>query len=365
MSRSLKKAVTALIVTLIFAVIIGAFLLFGGQKKTILNDNVNANGNTPGNLYNGGLFAESDGNIYFSNPLDYGFLYVMDETETTAKKLLEKPVFSINAYGAYIYFSTNNAATGSSSASIYRSSPGVYRSDLTGDNLLELHGSYSQTISLIGNNLIFQDLENDRAAQTTTWSVKSTGIDEKAPKDLIDKPINISCTVGSTIYYSGVEEDHNLYKLNTRTRQSVTLLEGNCWMPIVYHSRELYYIDLANNYALVKTTVGKPEEGQILVNERISSYNVSDTYIYFQIDDQENSKFCRIRKDAGMNEYEVIKEGNFHNINITPKYVYFQAFNNPQKTYRTSLNGQVRVQSLSTVLKPKTENKGDNSASTP
>lgn len=78
MSRSLKKAVTALIVTLIFAVIIGAFLLFGGQKKTILNDNVNANGNTPGNLYNGGLFAESDGNIYFSNPLDYGFLYVMD-----------------------------------------------------------------------------------------------------------------------------------------------------------------------------------------------------------------------------------------------------------------------------------------------
>lgn len=195
--------------------------------------------------------------------------------------------------------------------------------------------------------------------------MKSTGIDEKAPKDLIDKPINISCTVGSTIYYSGVEEDHNLYKLNTRTRQSVTLLEGNCWMPIVYHSRELYYIDLANNYALVKTTVGKPEEGQILVNERISSYNVSDTYIYFQIDDQENSKFCRIRKDAGMNEYEVIKEGNFHNINITPKYVYFQAFNNPQKTYRTSLNGQVRVQSLSTVLKPKTENKGDNSASTP
>lgn len=351
MSRSLKRAITGLIITLIFAGIISALFLLEGKNQTILNDNSNANGNTPGNLYNHGLFAELEGNIYFSNPLDHGYLYVMDASETTAKKLANESIFSINAYGSYLYFSMRNEDSNPSSSALYNSSSGVYRCDLDGNNLLEFSNSYSDVVTLIGNNVFFQEFENDRVAQSTTWSIKSSGIDKKEPKLLIEKPINIACTKGSTIYYSGVEEDHNLYKLNTRTKQSTTLLEGNYWMPIVYGAKELYYIDLENNYALMKATIGKPEESQILVSERISSYNVSNTYIYFQIDDHENSKLCRIRKDASLNEYEVIKEGNFENINITPKYVYFNSFGNPQKTYRTSLNGPVRVQPLSAVLK--------------
>ena len=33
------------------------------------------NGSTAGNLYNGGLFCEYDGTVYFSNPSDGGKLY--------------------------------------------------------------------------------------------------------------------------------------------------------------------------------------------------------------------------------------------------------------------------------------------------
>ena len=84
----------------------------------------------------------------------------------------------------------------------------------------------------------------------------------------------------------------------------------------------------------------------MLVDERISTYNVSDTYIYFQIDHGDDSKLCRIRKDAGTNEYEVIQEGSFEDINITSNYVYFHTFQHDEEIYRTAVNGPIRVQKL-------------------
>ena len=117
-------------------------------------------------------------------------------------------------------------------------------------------------------------------------------------------------------------------------------------MPIV-DRQDLYYLDLSNRYSLVKTKINNPEHKEVLVNERISTYNVSDTYIYFQIDDQENSKLCRIRRDGMEEGYEVVAEGNYENINITSRYVYFNVFGSEDTTLRTPVNGPVDVRTLS------------------
>lgn len=354
MAKKKKKNIRSIVTTVIvFAVLIGgittAYILFHRANDTKFNESPNANGNTPGNLYNSGLYAELDGKVYFSNPLDMGRLYVMDSNGKNLKKLSQDTVFSINAYGSYLYYAKNDIET-NDSTSIFRGTYlGAYRSNLDGKKVMALYDDYAQTVVLVGNTVYMQCYDNDRDKETTTCNIKSISINGGKAQEYLKNGIDIAGTYGSHIYYIGNDNDHNIYSMNTANKNSSTILEGNCWMPIV-SGNQLYYLDLSDNYSLVKTSVGNAQSGTVLVDERISTYNVSDTYIYFQIDDKENSKLCRIRKDAGTNEYEVVAKGNYENINITSTYVYFHDFNNESITYRTPVNGPVHVQELSTVL---------------
>ena len=61
-------------------------LIYIISKRVPMNDE-NVVGNTPGNLYNGGLFLEMDGRVYFSNPLGNDSLYSMNPDETDLKEL--------------------------------------------------------------------------------------------------------------------------------------------------------------------------------------------------------------------------------------------------------------------------------------
>lgn len=74
---------------LLFAGVIVLFLI-GSAILSYLSGRVPANdisvtGNTAGNLNNGGLFAESEGRVYFSNAYDGGCLYSMNSDETDLK----------------------------------------------------------------------------------------------------------------------------------------------------------------------------------------------------------------------------------------------------------------------------------------
>ncbi len=60
------------------------------------------NGNTAGNLYNGGLFCESNGTVFFANPDDNNTLYSMDPGGSNLKKLCSDTVMYINADSHYV-----------------------------------------------------------------------------------------------------------------------------------------------------------------------------------------------------------------------------------------------------------------------
>lgn len=350
LTKTKKRIRNISILLILIAVVFGITILYKNATKTILNDNPNVNGNTPGNLYNHGLFAESDHTVYFSNPLDKHSLYVMNDDETAATKLSSETVYSLNAVGSYLYYSKNNL-NDSNSTSVFRGSLlGAARCNLDGSHVETYYDEYVGTLVLVGNDVYFETFPNDKQKKTTSHKVNTIGIEGGKASEYSKTGFSLACTVGSTVYYAGTENDHNLYSMNFKSKSPVTLVEGNCWMPIVTKNGELYYLDLSNNYALVKTTVNHPTEQTVLVEERISTYNVSDTYIYFQIDDQNNSKLCRIRKDASTNEYEVVAEGNYENINITSRYVYFNVLEHDEETYRTPVNAPVRVVPLSEAV---------------
>ena len=70
-------------------------------------------GNTAGNLNNKGLYCESNGKVYFSNPYDHNVLYSMNPDETDLKRLNDVGVASINADYKRIYYSQTGSADGS------------------------------------------------------------------------------------------------------------------------------------------------------------------------------------------------------------------------------------------------------------
>ena len=76
--------------------------VFSAFTSRIPHNDLSVTGNTAGNLNNSGLFAESDGRVYFSNAYDNGCLYVMNSDETDLKKLSSSRVNSINVGGNYL-----------------------------------------------------------------------------------------------------------------------------------------------------------------------------------------------------------------------------------------------------------------------
>ena len=99
------------VIGILAIILIGIFIYFGtglATPKTKMNEGY-VNGNTAGNLYNGGLFCESNGTIFFSNPSDGGKLYSMDSNGQNLKKLANDVATYINADENYVYYVRNNS----------------------------------------------------------------------------------------------------------------------------------------------------------------------------------------------------------------------------------------------------------------
>ena len=70
------KKYLKIIIPLILICITG-LVIYHFVSKVKLNSSY-VNGNTAGNLYNAGLFCESDGEVFFSNTNDNGRLYAIN-----------------------------------------------------------------------------------------------------------------------------------------------------------------------------------------------------------------------------------------------------------------------------------------------
>ena len=103
--KSSKKPVIGIFVVVL---IIALFLLFKqmGNKVTLSAEGLI--GNTAGNLYNGGLFCEYEGRIYFSNPDDDYALYSMKTDLSDLKKLYNDYARYINVDENYVYYTRMN-----------------------------------------------------------------------------------------------------------------------------------------------------------------------------------------------------------------------------------------------------------------
>ena len=153
MIKSIKHILVFLLIITIFAAI-GVFTYTSG--RTYFNEDIEV-GNTAGNLYNGGLFSEQDGKIYFSNDEDDGSLYVMDSDCTNIRKIYDDKAVFINADSNYIYYvRANNTRDNQQGTLMMFYNTGVFRINHNGRNLKAFTGNPGAYLTLHGNNIYFQ-----------------------------------------------------------------------------------------------------------------------------------------------------------------------------------------------------------------
>ncbi|MCI8327957.1 MAG: DUF5050 domain-containing protein [Lachnospiraceae bacterium] len=333
------KIFQILFVIVLVVILLTSGILYFLNSRTKLNESY-VNGNTAGNLYNGGLFCENGDTLYFANPADHFRLYSMPIDGGPAKKLSKDTVTFINADKNYIYYARNNKNDNSDFSFLRWNNNSLCRIKKNGKNFVVVENEPSMYVSLLGNYLYYLHYDKDTA--TSMYRVKIDGSEKEMVED---QPYYTCSTNGSYLYYNGLKNDHHIYSLNTATGNSQTLYDGNCWMPIV-DGNVAYYMDVDHNYRLAKVNLNT-KETQILTDERIDCFNLYGDYIYYARN--EEPALCRMKIDGS--EQEELIDGMFTDINITSHFVYFRQLNEPNTFYRTPTSGDAKV----TVFRPTVE----------
>lgn len=341
MNKRLHTTLITIVIVLLFVVI---FVVSIRSEKITLNPSGTI-GNTAGNLNNRGLFCEYGGVVYFSNPYDKDSLYSMSPNETNLKKLGSAPIELINAGGKYLYY-FQTAADGSAGLGYVRTRNGIYRSNLNGKEANCLSTATVFSMQVINNYLYY--LTSD-ANGPHFYKQKIDGSEETL---IADTQINPASVVGSTIYFNGTENDHELYALNTADDSISAIWAGNIWYPIV-DGDYVYYMDVANNYRLCRYSLSG-DVIEVLTNDRVDTYNLCGNMIYYQKSSISDPCLKRMNKDGSNNE--LIADGIYSEINATSQYVYFHPYDSMVPTYRTPINGPVTVSTFDAAMNAAFEN---------
>ncbi|MBE5846451.1 MAG: DUF5050 domain-containing protein [Lachnospiraceae bacterium] len=337
----MKKIIQYVLAAVMILGIIGA-IVYSKYSQYVPENPPDTVGNSAGNLYNGGLFAESDKYVFFSNPYDHNALYRMLPNETEIMKLSKSQAYMLNAAGDLVFYYQSLAdANMDFTTAIFKTS-GIYRIDSEGNRADCIKRCNVPAMQMIGNRIYFQDY-----ATKTGTHLKSISVFGKDEKDIADTAINPSCMIGTTIYYQGTGNDHYLRTLNAESGFSAPIYPHNCYMP-QNRGNYIYFIDVEQGYHISRFNLSDKSVEE-LVPEYCELYNLSDDYIYYQTGKTDSPALKRVPINGG--EAEIVSPGVYQNINVTSKYVYFNAFDEPAPVYKVPANGMLQLGTFSAAAK--------------
>ena len=324
MSKSVKNTIILLSVVVVMALL--GVLLFFINKPYVNPDSLT--GNTSSNLNNGGKFCEYNDMVYFANSNDNDSLYVMNSDESKAKKLNNVSVVSINTDGHRIFYSQSAKSSGTGLGYISKIA-GLYSCNLNGNDVQCFTTNPVDSVLLWGNQLLYQHYVKN---QGSTEYVSSLDYKARDGHMVLNQYTHMTSVNNNYLYYGNMDGDHYLYTYDPVTEQSEIFWEHNVYNPVYHNDGWIYFMDPDTEYQLHRYNPGTGEE-QALCEERIDSFNVYDSFVYYQ-SCGDVPALHRISTDG--NGDTVIIEGVYNNIQITSQYAYFSPFNNDVTTYHVS-----------------------------
>lgn len=292
-------------------------------------------GNTAGNIYNGGLFCEKDGIIYFSNDNDNGSLYMMTSDTSEIRKLHNDKAAYINVDENYIYYvHASDTDENDSGSCIPINNTGIYRINIDGNNRKLLSSKPAGYITLKGNYIYYQNYNVDNGL-----CLYRNQTDGSLERLLIHDAVIPATITDNRLYYTGNNSDHNIYYLDLSSFTTGTFIEGDFMYPIFF-GEYIYFIDRSDN--TIKRMNKDGTERTVLVNEPCSAFNITNSgkYLYYQVDDNDNSKICRMNLETS--EADVLLDGRYKQIHVTDQYVFFKDSDNTY-TYILPADGNAKL----------------------
>ena len=313
----MKKIV---IIVLLAAAIAGA-VFWGRYSNKVYYNAEGTSGNSAGNLYNGGLFCEIDGIIYFANHKDDGALYSMDTDLSNVEKILTDKVVSINADSHYVYYSRRNYEKENRVVSALNfQDHGIFRMTRKDKKLTMLTEELNGILCLSGNNIFFQQL--DRSGNI---EIHRVSIDKKDTKLLTKEPLIPASVRNGLLYYAGVSSDHYLHTMALSSGAEELVSDQFCYMPVAMPAY-IYYIATTDGHHLCRMDYSGGSK-ETLVEDFCSTFNITpdERYLYYQIDGGDDNRIVQLDLVTGFTT--TLIDGNYKQIHVTSKYIFFYDFN--------------------------------------
>lgn len=330
---SKRKHAGIIIFILIIVILVAAYGTHRYFSRVKFNDGY-VNGNAYCNLYNGGMFCESNGTVFFSNPSDNNRLYSMNTTGGEVTKISDDVAYYINADENYVYYVRNNHSKDTSFSFLNFGNNSLCRIKRDGTDLSILDDDPCLYASLIGNYIYY--IHYDKTEASTLYRIR---IDGKEKEQISKTPFLTCATEGQYMYFNGEDNDHKLRQLDTATNVISSLHDCVCYQPYVKNNIA-YYMNAEDDYSITRLDMTSMEETTV-VSSRTDCYNIYGDYIYYQKNEPTDQGLYRCLTD-GSNE-ELIMEGNFTSIQVTSSYIYFYDFNDESTCYRTPSTGAIQV----------------------
>ncbi len=323
---------------LIVFIIIGLLIAIG-MGAYVINERVPMDpsdiGNSAGNLHNEGLFFEMNGKVYFSNAMDNDCLYSMDPDETGLKRLTTMRSKYISGANGFLYFYMDSEkksgnVTGLGSVS---NQYGIYRLKLKGNKQICLLRDFCGELQLCGEYIYYQ-------GKTDKGTLNKIRVDKTNKSKVADEMISPVCYDNGRIYFTGVNDDHNIHMLDTRNNDFISdLIPGHLFNPVVMNGY-IYYMNGDSNYSLWRYNLlsGSTE---IITSDRLDSYTMDKHYIYYAYAGGDQSALKRCELD-GSNPV-IIFPGVTNSLNLTSKYLYFKVYGSDDMYYHYPLDGSAGV----------------------
>ena len=346
MKKNIKTIIGVCIAILIIALLV-IIKQIGEAMQIIPENDPYIVGNTAGNLYNGGYYAEQDGRVYFANAYDGYQLYSMNSDQTDIRLVAGGYNSYINISGNYVYY--YSSTTGNQTGLGYvMDGRGLFRTSLDGKRTVSLSRITSDGMMLVGSNLYYTAFyENPSDPNAALVTLDTVTINNENMSTLMSEHIKLGGYSNGRIIYSGVTGDHHIYAFSVDDGSISTLSANvNAYLPIIVADK-IYYLDLDRNYHLCVLSLS---DGTVteLVSERIDTYNLYGNVVFYQTCNPDNYELRRLNLDL-MND-ELIASGVFCKINCTSTYTYFEAFGNQTPVYMVPTFGGSGISTFDAAL---------------
>lgn len=316
----MNKNTKTIVNTIVVVAVLTAVVILGKITSKLPKNPTGYTGNSAGNLYNKGLFAEDDKTIYFANLYDNGCLYSMDKNFGHIKKLSKDSVhyLNIDSGSDFLYYSRVNYLNNTLGGTGFDlATSGIYRYKIKNGSLTQFYRNTAGTVLLLGNNLLFQTHGEDGDFDLSGLSVTAKKPKISSFSTGYFVPVSVR---DNLIFYSGVEGDHCLYTFDVKSKEATLYADVDAYQPIAAKDG-VYYLSLADDYSLCFLPNGETTP-IVLSDARIFTYNLSPDgkILYYQVD-KENSRICRF--DLETKTETTLLVGDFCNLNTVSDYLFF------------------------------------------